>query len=100
MKTYTINIHPQLQSIEVTVRNGALFQRSIIEGSYRSFNFTTNPEDAEKIKSFAVKFGNDKSSNKGNWYAHCNGYAMDLTVTQKGNSFSINTYRPYGKVKY
>ena len=59
--------------------------------------FSTNEEDAKRIKQFAVKKGNDKATCRGNWYAHCNGYAMDLCVTNAGKNFSINTYRPYGK---
>lgn len=97
MKAFTINIHTELKNVEITVKNGRLFSENAISGNYKKFNFTVSENDAKRIKEFAVKHGNDNSSNKGNWYAHCNGYAMDLMVTQSGKSFSLNTYRPYGK---
>ena len=99
MKTFKINIHPELREIEVTVENGAEFQRCIIAGTYKPFTFTTSESDAQRIKSFAIKNGTDNSSNNGNWYAHCNGFAMDLIATQRGTNFEINTYRPFGQSK-
>jgi hypothetical protein len=96
MKTFKIDIHPTLKNVEVTVKNGAEFTRALISGEYSNFQFTTNENDSKRIKKFAIKSGNDNCSNKGKWYAHCNGYAMDLLV-HYNDSFSINTYRPYGK---
>jgi hypothetical protein len=96
MKTLKINIHPKLEGVEITVKNGAAFSRAIIEGCFKNFSFTTNEEDLKRIKKFAVKYGNDNNSNRGHWYAHCNGYAMDLIVDYK-NNLQINTYRPYGQ---
>lgn len=96
MKTFKININSKLQNVEITVKNGAQFTRSVIEGEYKVFNVTTNEKDLLRIKKYAVKYGNDNNSNKGNWYAHCNGYSMDLCVNYRGD-ISINTYRPYGK---
>ena len=97
MKTYRIDIHPELKNVEVTVKNGAEFERCTIKGAYKVFRFTTNEADAERIRKFAVKHANDKDSNRGNWYAHCNRFAMDLTVMHAGKEFTINTYRPYGR---
>ena len=97
MKTIKINIHPKLEGVEITVKNGAKFTRAITEGRFCNFYFTVNDNDLKRIKEFAVKFGNDKSSNRGNWYAHCNGYAMDLCCMNSGKHLSLNTYRPYGK---
>lgn len=54
------------------------------------------PKDLERVKKFAVKYGNDNSYNRGKWYAHCDGYAMDLLINYKGYA-SINTYRTAGK---
>lgn len=96
MKTFVIDINPKLENIEMTVKNGALFTRCVLKGKYKTFNVTTNSFDLKRIKQFAVKFGNDNNSNKGHWYAHCNGFAMDLMVNYKGD-ITINTYRPYGK---
>lgn len=97
MKTFTINITSKLASVEVIVKNGRKFQEAIIQGTYGTFEFTTNEEDAKRIKQFAVKNSNNRATNRGNWYAQCNGYAMDLLVTNGGKSFSINTYRAYGR---
>lgn len=98
MKTFKINIHPNLENVQVTVKNGAKFTRDLITGNYQIHRFVTNEEDAKRIKEFAVKHGNDNNSNKGHWYAHCNGFAMDL-VANYNNEFQINTYRPYGRTK-
>lgn len=96
MKHYTIDIHPNLKEVGFIVKNGALFERCLISGDYKRFVIKPDECDLKRIRSFAVKFGTDKSSNRGNWYAHCNGFAMDLLVTNRGTSFEINTYRPYG----
>lgn len=97
MKSFTINIATGLEGVEVIVKNGRKFQEAIIAGAYKTFEFTTNEEDAERLKKFAVKKGDDKNSNRGNWYAHCNGYAMDLFVGNAGKTFSLNTYRNFGR---
>ena len=97
MKSITLNIHPELNDVTVTVRNGKAFTDALISGEYKTFIITAEGEDLERIKRFAVKHGNDKSSCHGTWYAHCNGYAMDLCVTQAGNYITLNTYRPYGR---
>jgi hypothetical protein len=95
MKTFTININNELQNIEITVKNGAQFTRSIIAGDYKVFSFTTNEKDLKRIKKFAIKNGNDNNSNFGKWYAHCNQFSMDLFVDYSGG-LRLNTYRPYG----
>jgi len=99
MKTFNINIHPKLENVSVTVKNGSKFQKNLIEGNYKSFQFTTTDSDLKRIKKFAVENGNDNNSNRGDWYAHCNGFAMDLLVTNKGKFLFLNTYRPYGQTK-
>jgi len=96
MKTLTINIDPKLKNINFSVDNGAAFLRSLILGELKSFTVVISNEDIIRVKKFAIKYGNDKSSNKGHWYAHCNGYSMDLQVDYN-NRVIINTYRPYGK---
>lgn len=97
MKTLTIDIHPQLKGVEITVKNGRRFSESLIRGEYENFLIEVSDKDIARVKHFAVHMGDDKSSCKGNWYAHCNGYAMDLCVTNKGRYIYINTYRPYGR---
>ena len=97
MKTFKINISSKLENVEITVKNGAHFSKALIQGEYSNFEFKTNELDAERIKKFAIKYADDKSSNMGCWYAHCNGFAMDLIVLNSGKNFQLNTYRPYGK---
>ena len=97
MKNVTINIHPELKNVTFAVKNGKAFTDTLVSGEYKTFIIFAEGEDLERIKRFAVKHGDDKSSCHGNWYAHCNGYAMDLCVTQAGNHITLNTYRPYGR---
>ena len=93
MKTLKINIAKGLEKINIVVKNGAEFKRCLKTGNWRNFNFTVqNEEDSKKIKQFAIKNANDKNSNKGNWYACCNGFSMNLSVNDSGNNFSLNTY--------
>jgi hypothetical protein len=98
MKTFKVDIHPKLRNIEVVVKNGAAFTRDSIRGTYKYHSFTTNWYDSARLKEFAIKYGNDNNSNKGAWYAHCNGFAMDLMVDHKGN-LMINTYKPYSRAE-
>ena len=97
MKTYTIDIAPHLENVEITVKNGRLFEHCAITGTYKTFYIDVAEKDLKRVKQYAIKHGNDKSSCRGSWYAHCNGYAMDLCVTNAGKYISINTYRPYGR---
>jgi ribosomal protein L31 len=99
MKTYTINIHPELREVTFTVKNGKKFEAALMRGSFDHFEIKVDPKDIDRVKKFAVKFGDDKSSCRGSWYAHCNGYAMDLCVTSAGQYVYINTYRPYGATR-
>lgn len=96
MKTFTIDIHPKLKDVEITVPNGAKFTRDSRKGSYATHRVVIAEKDVKRVKQFAVKNGNDNNSNYGNWYAHCNGYAMGLFINYL-NECNINTYRPYGR---
>lgn len=96
MKKFNINIDPKLENVEITVQNGAEFTRACIQGEYKEFRIEVSEYDLDRIKRFAVKYGNDNSSNHGSWYAHCIGFSMGLFVQCDGN-ISINTYKPYGK---
>lgn len=97
MKNVTINIHPELKNVTFSVKNGKAFTAALVAGEYKTFEIFANGEDLARIKKFAVKHGDDKSSCHGAWYAHCNGYAMDLCVTMAGKHVTLNTYRPYGR---
>ena len=98
MKTYTIDIHPNLKDVTIEVKNGAKFERAIIKGEYEYFDVKIPCElELKRIKKFAIKHADDYCSCKGRWFAHCNGFAMDLFINYKGE-VRINTYRPYGKI--
>ena len=97
MKTFKVNIHPELEEVEETVRNGAQFVRSVISGEYRTFMFTTNEDDLQRIKEFAFKHATDKDEKSENWYANCKDFAMGLCISEGGKLITINTYRPYGQ---
>ena len=91
MKKFTININSKLKNVEITVKNGRKFTDSIIRGEYEIFEIKVSDYDLKRIKKYAVRNANDKSSNGSNWYAHCNGYSMDLSVWYN-NQVQINTY--------
>lgn len=95
MKTLSVDIHPQLTDVTITVGNGRLFKEYLKNGEYKTFLIQVADKDMKRVKQFAVRNGNDKSSCRGNWYAHCNGYAMDLCVTQRGRYITINTWKEY-----
>lgn len=105
MKTYTIDIHPHLQGVTFSVKNGRAFEKALIAGEYKEFDIQPDEESAIRIRQFAIKHADDKSSNHGCWYAHCNMYAMDLIAGRVINKtagyayyhYHINTYRPYGR---
>ncbi len=97
MKTLSINIHPELKDVTVTVKNGKLFQECLNNGIGRTFIIDVADKDIKRVKQFAIRKGNDKSSCFGNWYAHCNGYAMDLCITNRGKYITINTWKGYNK---
>jgi hypothetical protein len=96
MKSFTIDIHPKLQAVTFSVKNGRKFSDHLIKGEYGNFEIKIYENDLKRVKQFAVKNADDKNSNRGNWYAHCNGFAMDLIIDYKGYA-TINTYRPYGR---
>ena len=81
MQTITLNIHHKLEQVSIIVKNGRRFKSALIEGRYECFSFVpATEEDARRIKRFAITYADDKDSCYGNWYAHCNMFAMDIVV--------------------
>lgn len=98
MKSFKINICHELKNVEFTAKNGASLTRDLISGNYAVHHIVLADYEIRRVKKYAVKNGTDSSSNKGKWYAHCNGFSMGLLIDYQG-SCSINTYRPYGRHK-
>lgn len=99
MKTFTINIHPELKEVTFTVKNGKKFAEKLIKGEYCIFQIQVCPEDIKRVKQFAIHKSNHHKVFHNSWYAQCNGFAMGLFVnkTTEGLCYiTINTYRPYG----
>lgn len=97
MKTVTIN-YAYNKSITVEVprkkRHNNSLTESLISGKYDVFNVRV-VKGLEEFVQHVVKIANDKSSNKGRWYAHCNGYCLDAVVTfesKKTGMVQLNTY--------
>lgn len=90
-----MDIHPELQNVTFSVKNGKRFEEALKSGEYCQVQIQVSEEDLKRVKQFAVRKGNDKSSCYGLWYAHCNGYAMDLCVTCAGKYITLNTYKTY-----
>lgn len=97
MRTFNINISPQLENIEVRVKNGKKFAENLIKGEFYKVTFTPNEVDFKRIKSYLIKNADDFNY-KDDWYLHCNMYNMDICLSKSGIC-SINTYRPFGNHK-
>ena len=69
--------------------------RSLNSGEYRHFEFEI-VEMPEWMKLMVVRASNDRSSNRGHWYAHSIGYNMDAVLRYNGK-ISVNTYHAYRK---
>jgi hypothetical protein len=102
MKTITIN-YDYNKSIEVEVprkkRHGNSLTECLISGQYSTFTVKVVKGLDEFVK-HVVKIANDKSSNGGRWYAHCNGYCLDAIVnyeSKKTGKIQINTYYNHRK---
>lgn len=79
------------------IKRGGLkrFQESLLLGKYEIHTFRLL--DMNDKKRF-LELSNDKNSNRGMWYAHCNGYMFDAVITFR-NEISINTYSTYRREK-
>ena len=86
-------IYPLGKDFPILVKgNYSAFIRSLEKGEYQTFRF----EIAENIyfKKMIIHSANDRSSNRGKWFAHCNGYNMNL-VLYYNNIISVNTCAYY-----
>lgn len=96
MKTF--DIYPIGPEFPITVRgNYAEYIRNLNSGKYKRFQFEI-VEIESYIKKKILRISNDRNSNRGHWYAHCNGYNMDLILHYNG-SIEVNTYHDYRIVR-
>lgn len=95
MKTF--EIYPFGAEYPIVVRgNYASYKRSLEKGEYKIFDFEIVEID-EWLKMTIVHASNDRSSNRGHWFAHCKGYNMDCILRYNGH-INVNTYHNYRKV--
>lgn len=102
MKTIEITYYFR-KSITVEIpkkkRNKKNLVDSLASGDYAQFYVKVIDGLDEFIK-HALKNANDKSSCRGNWYLHFNGYCLDAIITRaskKESCIFINTYFNYRK---
>ena len=96
MKTF--DIYPLGPEHPITVKgNYAEYVRNLNSGKYKRFHFEIVEIDSY-IKKMIIRLSNDRNSNRGRWYAHCNGYNMDLILFYNGY-IEVNTYHDYRVVR-
>lgn len=101
MKTFQINLGQDINVVCGQIKRGqiARFNESLYSGDYHNFEFELLNGDTKKL----IEVANDRSSNKGNWYAHCNGYMFDCIVRKSGYDgklyIQINTWSGYRREK-
>ena len=91
MKTFQLTICNKLKDVTVTVKNYRKFEKAMMLKEYHNFNIVIAEPDIKRVKQYAVKNADDRSSNKGHWYVHCNGYSMGLFINYEGSA-TVNTY--------
>lgn len=92
------DIYPLGPDYPITVKgNYAEYLRNLNSGKYKTHRFEVVEIDAG-LKKRIIRVSNDRSSNRGHWYAHCNGYNMDLILHYDGK-IEINTYHNYRTVR-
>lgn len=102
MRKSTFDIYPA-KGVTITVRgNKSAYLRDLQEGNYSCHKFEVvyiSKKDAIQL----CRIANDRGVYKGGWYAHCNGYNMDIIYSRMGSGVkrvSVNTYancRRYNK---
>lgn len=93
MKTF--NIYPLGKDYPILVKgNYSAYMRSLEKGEFKTFYFETVENPYKKL---IIRASNDRSSNEGQWFAHCNGYNMNIVLNKSG-LISINTYADYRKI--
>ena len=99
MKTFCLNIDPELKNVVFQVNNGAAFERDLLKGAMRNYQITLSESEYKRVARFALKRCNSYYSSRGGWHAQCNGYSMGLTIfglSDHSRRVEISTYRPYG----
>ena len=99
MKTFCLNIDPELKNVFFQVKNGAAFERDLLQGAMKSYQITLSESEYKRVARFALKRCNSYYNSRGGWHAQCNGYSMGLTIfglSDHSRRVEISTYRPYG----
>lgn len=98
MKTIAIN-YAFGKSIEVVVPRKKAGQESFVESFVRGSMRRWEVEVVDGLEDFikyVIEHANDYSGNRGNWYAHTNGFCMDAIIkkgVRETRIISINSYR-------
>jgi hypothetical protein len=99
MKTFCLNIDPELKNVVFQVNKGAAFERDLLKGTMKCYQITLRDSEYKRVARFALKRCNSYYSSRGRWHAQCYGYSMGLTIfglNGLSRRVEISTYRPYG----
>lgn len=96
MKIFEINLGKDIHMTCGQIKRGQVkhFQEALLAGDYNNFEFELVDGDTSEY----IKVADDKSSNRGRWYAHCNGYMFDSVIRKSGDGkryIQINTWSGY-----
>lgn len=98
MKTIEINLGKDIMMVCGQIKRGQIkhFNECLLAGDYKNFEF----ELVDGATSKFIQIANDKSSNRGRWYAHCNGYMFDSVIRKSSDGkryIQINTWSGFRK---
>lgn len=88
------SIYPIDETHEITVMgNHSAYIDALNKGIYKFFTFEI-VSMSQHTRKYLLNNADDKSSNMGCWYTHCNGFNMDIVWHHTG-VVTVNTYREY-----
>lgn len=98
MKTFEINLGNDIVMVCGQTKRGQVkrFNEALLAGDYKNFEFELVDGDTSKY----IKVANDRSSNRGHWYAHCNGYMFDSVIRKSADGkryIQINAWSGFRK---